>query len=146
MYNAEVLSKFPVVQHFPFGSLFSWERDPQAMPPPTSTHVASQPPGHPSSGMQSGSAAVRAIGQASTKAPWASQESASRFARLGTTGVSPSSLSNVRGARMGLDIGQAPEVREKSNRTHSSTEMSPIQAGSHIPAPPKNSTNTNKDC
>lgn len=43
MYNAEVLSKFPVVQHFPFGSLFKWEKDPEAKPPAPSTHSASQP-------------------------------------------------------------------------------------------------------
>ncbi|KAK5058872.1 hypothetical protein LTR84_011136 [Exophiala bonariae] len=43
MYNAEVLSKFPVVQHFPFGSLFKWEKDPHAKPPPPSTHASSQP-------------------------------------------------------------------------------------------------------
>ena len=34
MYIAEVLSKFPVVQHFPFGQIFAWERDPNA-PIPT---------------------------------------------------------------------------------------------------------------
>ncbi|KAJ4349401.1 Serine/threonine-protein phosphatase 2A activator 1 [Didymosphaeria variabile] len=43
MYNAEVLSKFPVVQHFPFGSLFAWERDPLAEEIQASVHTSSQP-------------------------------------------------------------------------------------------------------
>ncbi|KAL2827196.1 phosphotyrosyl phosphatase activator [Aspergillus cavernicola] len=40
MYNAEVLSKYPVVQHFPFGSLFSWERDPNAIGPVMTAHTS----------------------------------------------------------------------------------------------------------
>jgi serine/threonine-protein phosphatase 2A activator len=43
MYNAEVLSKFPVVQHFPFGSLFAWETDPDAALIQKSVHTSSQP-------------------------------------------------------------------------------------------------------
>ena len=43
MYNVEVLSKFPVVQHFPFGSLFAWEQDPNASSIQASVHTSSQP-------------------------------------------------------------------------------------------------------
>jgi serine/threonine-protein phosphatase 2A activator len=44
MYNAEVLSKFPVVQHFPFGGLFSWDLDPNSSSATNATiHTDSQP-------------------------------------------------------------------------------------------------------
>jgi serine/threonine-protein phosphatase 2A activator len=43
MYNVEVLSKFPVVQHFPFGALFAWEADASARSIQASVHTSSQP-------------------------------------------------------------------------------------------------------
>lgn len=73
MYNAEVLSKFPVVQHFSFGSLFSWDRDPNAPLPPSTVHATSGPqarPVAPDSGHPS-VAASRPIPGSGTQAPWA---------------------------------------------------------------------------
>lgn len=87
MYNAEVLSKFPVVQHFPFGSLFSWDRDPNAIPPPSTVHTSSGPqarPTAPEQGMPS-VAAARPIPGAGTQAPWAKSESNTRLPPTGAT-------------------------------------------------------------
>ncbi|KAI9846560.1 MAG: Serine/threonine-protein phosphatase 2A activator 1 [Thelocarpon superellum] len=73
MYNAEVLSKFPVVQHFPFGSLFRWEADPDAPAPlaSTSIHTSSQPPRAKAGTSQMSAASSRIASQAGTAAPWA---------------------------------------------------------------------------
>lgn len=68
MYNAEVLSKFPVVQHFPFGSLFSWEQDANAPPSTVSAHTTSQPA---SKSRSAGASTARPPPTQSTKAPWA---------------------------------------------------------------------------
>jgi serine/threonine-protein phosphatase 2A activator len=58
MYNVEVLSKFPVVQHFHFGGLFKWQRDPAApAAQPRLSHQAE--------------AAGGVIPPGGTKAPWA---------------------------------------------------------------------------
>ena len=65
MYSAEVLSKFPVVQHFPFGSLFSWDRDPIARDVAVNVHLASQP--HRPDAVKS----IQVPPITSTEAPWA---------------------------------------------------------------------------
>ncbi|KAK3384238.1 Phosphotyrosyl phosphate activator protein-domain-containing protein [Lasiosphaeria ovina] len=72
MFNAEVLSKFPVVQHFRFGALFSWDQDPDAPAPAQSVHMANQP----ASAIATPPAAApppvaAAAGAAGIAAPWA---------------------------------------------------------------------------
>lgn len=79
MYNAEVLSKFPVVQHFRFGSLFSFDPDPDAAAPAPSVHAASQPvrDGFGSSSAEKIAAPRTAPPpppqQVGTQAPWTTQ-------------------------------------------------------------------------
>ena len=72
MYNVEVLSKFPVVQHFPLGSLFSWDRDAAATELPTSVHSSSQPARESAPSISIGSASMRYPAQEGAQAPWAS--------------------------------------------------------------------------
>lgn len=83
MYNAEVLSKFPVVQHFRFGSLFSWERDPNAIPPPASAHASSQPAKEDRNGPSVNYASSRS--QPGTKAPLATQATTLPNSSIGTS-------------------------------------------------------------
>lgn len=73
MYDAEVLSKFPVVQHFPFGSLFSWDEDPTVPRPPTSVHTSNQPSTTPIAVKGSSAEGLKSqqLAQESTRAPWA---------------------------------------------------------------------------
>ena len=83
MYNAEVLSKFPVVQHFPFGSIFRWEKNPEAAEIPHSIHTFSQPQ-RPSASISAGQIPTRAPMQEGTRAPWAANP-AQQTVPLGNT-------------------------------------------------------------
>jgi serine/threonine-protein phosphatase 2A activator len=90
MYDAEVLGKFPVVQHFPFGQFFKWERDPEAaksagpsvhsqqQPPSLGTATnTSSAPGAAAPWAQQTSSSQPQTGMPSTRAPWASAGAAS---------------------------------------------------------------------
>jgi serine/threonine-protein phosphatase 2A activator len=103
MYNAEVLSKFPVVQHFPFGSIFVWERDPTAAAIAQSVHTANQPskPVAPTARPQAPPLRdpMSEIASQSTRAPWAGAGGspapfAGASSRLPSRGLAPPSGPN----------------------------------------------------
>ncbi|PYI05421.1 serine/threonine-protein phosphatase 2A activator 1 [Aspergillus sclerotiicarbonarius CBS 121057] len=123
MYNAEVLSKFPVVQHFPFGSLFSWDRDPNAVPPPSTVHTTSAPQPRPSEVPSQvpgpGTKAPWATSQAGppsgsgTAAPWATARGATRGAALpDTSRLPPGPMAPTRAPWASAPPGPAPGVND----------------------------------
>ena len=137
MYNAEVLSKFPVVQHFRFGSLFSWDHDPNAPPPPTSMHTSNQPI-RDGPGFTLENTSARGPPQEGTKAPWAKKPTARQDQGLGTAapwvGRAPAA------ARDGLPM-RFPQVssREPSSvpaRTHTPTHVAGDSSGGSSMPPP----------
>lgn len=73
MYDVEVLGKFPVVQHFVFGSIFKWEKDPNAKPVPQSASTTSSTLRDPMANSRTIPTMRPGPGPgAGTAAPWAS--------------------------------------------------------------------------
>ena len=110
MYNAEVLSKFPVVQHFPFGSLFRWDPDPEAVRPARSAHVSSQPQRDDQMLPHRSSAAARNPLQDNTEAPGAGSKSHSVNQTAETRAPWMTS-------REPVSTSVSPEVRDQASAT-----------------------------
>ncbi|RAH55247.1 phosphotyrosyl phosphatase activator [Aspergillus piperis CBS 112811] len=117
MYNAEVLSKFPVVQHFPFGSLFSWDRDPNAIPQLSTVHTSSAPQPRQTEAPQAsgpGTKAPWATSQAvpptsGTAAPWATARGPARGPTLpDTSRLPPGPMAPTRAPWANAAPGPAP--------------------------------------
>jgi serine/threonine-protein phosphatase 2A activator len=121
MYDAEVLGKFPVVQHFPFGKFFKWERDPDAATPNgPSVHAQQQP--------SSSGAGVGMNSSIGTAAPWAQQTSNSQ-SQGGMTSTRAPWANAAAGCAPGTASTAAPWASTTASR------MPPPGAGANLPPP-----------
>lgn len=119
MYNAEVLSKFPVVQHFPFGSLFRWEKDPEVDTVEASIHHKSQPVKHTGPVARPSMTSSPMQSSEGTKAPWVQVPEAS--ATTANTRVPPPVASGL------------PPTRAPWASTTSRTPPTPASTGATTP-------------